>query len=144
MVRRNFFDFISKEKTFFRYLSEEAEKTSLPGTIDSLINEFGRLLIIRCFRPDRLTHSISQFISQNLGSKYLEPPILQLHSIVEDSNKRSPLIFILSPGVDPAAKLQQLAEEKQMNTGRYFALSLGQGQAATARKLLEIGMKKVS
>lgn len=108
-----------------------------------MINEFGRLLIIRCFRPDRLTHSLSQFISQNLGVKYLEPPILQLNSIFDDSQKRTPLIFILSAGVDPAAKLEKLAEEKQMNVGRYFALSLGQGQSATARKLLEIGMKKV-
>ncbi|CAF0769681.1 unnamed protein product [Adineta ricciae] len=124
------------------YMSEEAEKTSLPGTIDSLITEFGRILIVRCLRPDRIAHCVLNFVIHNIGSKYVEPPILQLNTILEDSDKRSPIIFILSSGVDPAAKLQQLAEDKMMARSRYFTLSLGQGQANTARKLLETGMKK--
>jgi dynein heavy chain len=127
-----------------RYTSEEAEKASLPGTIDSLITDFGRMLIIRCLRPDRITHCVLNFVTHNMGSKYVEPPILQLNTILEDSNKRSPLIFILSPGVDPAPQLQQLAEDKRMAQTRYFTLSLGQGQASKARKLLEAGIKKVS
>ncbi|CAF1355620.1 unnamed protein product [Rotaria magnacalcarata] len=124
------------------YTSEDAEKTPLPGTIDSLITEFGRMLIVRCLRPDRITHCVLNFVTLNIGSKFVEPPILQLNSILEESNKRSPLIFLLSPGVDPAPKLQQLAEDKMMAQSRYFTLSLGQGQAPRARKLLEAGMKK--
>ncbi|UJR33040.1 hypothetical protein I4U23_020499 [Adineta vaga] len=124
------------------YLSEEAEKASLPGTIDSLITEFGRILIVRCLRPDRITHCLLNFVIHNIGSKFVDPPILQLNTILEDSNKRSPIIFILSQGVDPSAKLQQLAEDKTMARSRYYTLSLGQGQATTARKLLETGMKK--
>lgn len=116
----------------------------MPGTIDSLITEFGRILIVRCLRPDRVMHSVNNFITHHIGSKFVEPPILQLQTILEESNKRSPFIFILSPGVDPASKLQQLAEDKQMASSRYYTLSLGQGQAPTARKLLEAGMKKVS
>ena len=129
---------------YIRYTSEEAEKTSLPGTIDSLIADFGRMLIIRCLRPDRIGHCVHNFVTHNIGSKFIEPPILRLNTILEDSNKRSPLIFILSTGVDPAPKLQQLAEEKLMAQSRYFTLSLGQGQAPIARKLLEAGIKKVS
>jgi len=128
---------------YIRYTSEEAEKASLPGTIDSLITDFGRILIIRCLRPDRITHCVLNFVTHNIGSKFVEPPILQLNTILEDSNRRSPLIFILSPGVDPAPKLQQLAEDKMMAQSRYFTLSLGQGQAPRARKLLEAGIKKV-
>ena len=124
-------------------MSEEAEKTSLPSTIDSLITEFGRILIVRCLRPDRITHCVLNFVIHNIGSKYIEPPILHLNTILEDSDKRSPIIFILSPGGDPAAKLQQQAEDKMMARSRYFTLSLGQGQTNTARKLLETGMKKV-
>lgn len=102
------------------------------------------MLIVRCLRPDRISHCVHHFVTHNIGSKFIEPPILRLNTILEDSNKRSPLIFILSPGVDPAPKLQQLAEEKLMAQSRYFTLSLGQGQALIARKLLEAGIKKVS
>ena len=101
------------------------------------------MLIIRCLRPDRITHCVMNFVIYNMGSKFVEPPILQLNAIFEESNKRSPLIFLLSPGVDPAPKLQQLAKEKMMAQSRYYTLSLGQGQVPRARKLLEIGMKKV-
>jgi hypothetical protein len=101
------------------------------------------MLIIRCLRPDRITHCVLNFVIHNIGSKFVEPPILQLNTILEDSNKRSPIIFILSPGIDPAAKLQQLAEDKMMAQSRYYTLSLGQGQAPIARKLLEAGIKKV-
>lgn len=101
------------------------------------------MLIIRCLRPDRITRCVFNFVTHNIGSKFVEPPILQLHAILEESNKRSPLIFLLSPGVDPASQVQQLAEEKQMTKSRYNTLSLGQGQASRAKKLLEIGMKKV-
>jgi dynein heavy chain, axonemal len=126
-----------------RYTVDEAEKASLPGSIDSLITEFGRLLIIRCLRPDRLIQTVIHFITKNMGSKFIEPPIIQLQTIFDDSNKRSPLIFILSPGIDPASTLQQLAEDKHMASNRYYTLSLGQGQASAARRLLELGMKKV-
>ncbi|CAF0762898.1 unnamed protein product [Adineta steineri] len=124
------------------YISEEAENASLPGTIDSLITEFGRMLIIRCLRPDRITHCVLNFVIHNIGSKFVEPPILQLNTIFEDSNKYFPIIFILSPGVDPAPQLQQLAEDKMMAQSKYYTLSLGQGQTQTARKLIEIGIKK--
>ncbi|CAF4378936.1 unnamed protein product, partial [Adineta steineri] len=124
------------------YISEEAENASLPGTIDSLITEFGRMLIIRCLRPDRITHCVLNFVIHNIGSKFVEPPILQLNTIFEDSNKYFPIIFILSPGVDPAPQLQQFAEDKMMAQSKYHTLSLGQGQTQTARKLIEIGIKK--
>jgi len=127
-----------------RYISEEAEKASLPGTIDSLITDFGRMLIVRCLRPDRLIPCLLNFVTHNIGSKFVEPPILRLNTILEDSNKRSPLIFILSPEVDPAPQLQQLAEEKMMAHSRYHTLSLGQGQAPIARKLRETAIKKVT
>ena len=116
----------------------------MPGNVDNLITKFGQLLIIRCFRPDRIKQCLTSFIADHLGSKFIESPSFQLNSIIEDSTKRSPIIFILSAGVDPAATLQKLAEEKQMSPNRYFTLSLGQGQAPVARRLLEAGIKKVS
>ena len=31
--------------------------------------------------------------------RFVEPPVLDMSSVVEDSTTRSPLIFVLSPGV---------------------------------------------
>lgn len=59
--------------------------------------------------------------------------------VMEDSTPRTPLIFILSPGVDPTSALLQLAEHTGM-AQRFHALSLGQGQAPLAARLLREGV----
>ena len=47
----------------------------------------------------------------------------------------APLIFVLSPGVDPTANLRQLAAAKGLGD-RFFSVALGQGQAPVATKLI--------
>lgn len=59
--------------------------------------------------------------------------------VMEDSAPRTPLVFILSPGVDPTSGLLQLAEHTGM-AQRFHALSLGQGQAPIAARLLREGV----
>lgn len=60
--------------------------------------------------------------------------------VVEDSTTKTPLIFVLSPGVDPTAGLVQLAETSGMGH-RFHALSLGQGQAPIATRMIKEGVK---
>lgn len=63
----------------------------------------------------------------------MEPPVLDIKAVFEESIARTPLIFVLSPGVDPTGALIQLSEQVHMND-RFFSLSLGQGQAPIATK----------
>lgn len=60
--------------------------------------------------------------------------------MVEDSTTKAPLIFVLSPGVDPTAALVQLAEKSGMGH-HFYALSLGQGQAPIATRMIKEGVK---
>lgn len=60
--------------------------------------------------------------------------------VVEESASSTPLIFVLSPGVDPMAALQQLAEDSGMSK-HFHALSLGQEQAHIAKSMVEEGVK---
>lgn len=62
---------------------------------------------------------------------------------MEDSTTRTPLIFVLSPGVDPTSALLQLAESSGM-ASRFHALSLGQGQAPIATRMIKEGVNEVS
>jgi len=65
----------------------------------------------------------------------VEPPILDLKAVLDDSVARIPLIFVLSPGVDPIGVLTQLVDNQGM-TANFLTLSLGQGQAPIATRLL--------
>ena len=69
------------------------------GEWENSCNELQRMLIVRSLRSDRVPFTVTTFIINNLGAKFVEPPVLNMASVVEDSSCRTPLIFVLSPGV---------------------------------------------
>lgn len=123
------------------YTSSEPENSSLPGEWDNACNELQKMLIVRSLRQDRVSFCITSFIVNNLGSRFVEPPVLDMRSVVDDSTEKTPLIFVLSPGVDPTTLLLQLAESKNM-AANFHALSLGQGQAPIATRMIKEGVKE--
>lgn len=66
--------------------------------------------------------------------------MLDLKETHSDSTPLSPLIFVLSPGVDPTENLRKLAEEKGL-ADKFYSVALGQGQAPVATKLIEEGLR---
>ncbi|PVD19154.1 hypothetical protein C0Q70_21718 [Pomacea canaliculata] len=123
------------------YTSATPETTGLPSEWDNACNELQRMLIVRSLRPDRVSFCVTMFIVNNLGSRFVEPPVLDMQQVVEDSTTKTPLIFVLSPGVDPTSGLLQLAENSGM-ASRFHALSLGQGQAPIATRMIKEGVKE--
>ena len=69
------------------------------GEWESSCNELQRMLLVRSLRQDRVAFCVTSFIVNNLGSKFVEPPVLDLRQVVDDSTAKTPLIFVLSPGV---------------------------------------------
>lgn len=65
--------------------------------------------------------------SATTGSKYVMPPVINYQSIYEQSTATASVIFILSPGADPATDLSKLAEQLGYGGNRLKFLSMGQG-----------------
>ncbi|XP_077117756.1 dynein axonemal heavy chain 2 [Ranitomeya variabilis] len=122
------------------FTSPEPESACLPGEWENACSEVQRMLIVRSLRQDRVAFCVTSFIINNLGSKFTEPPVLDMRAVVEDSLPRSPLVFVLSPGVDPTGALLQLAEQCGMSQ-HFQVLSLGQGQAPIATRMIKEGVK---
>ncbi|XP_034231069.1 dynein heavy chain 2, axonemal [Thrips palmi] len=122
------------------YTIQDPENNALIGEWQEQCTEFQRILIVRALRPDRVTFCVSSFIVNTLGPKFVDPPVLDIRAVFEDSRPQAPLIFVLSPGVDPTAALLQLAESTEM-MNHFQSLSLGQGQAPIATKLMEKGIR---
>ncbi|KAM9855172.1 dynein axonemal heavy chain 2-like [Aulostomus maculatus] len=122
------------------FTSAEPERATLPGDWEEKFNELQKMLIVRSLRQDRVAFCVMSFIVNNLGSRFVEPPTLDMKTVVEESNCKTPLIFILSPGVDPTGALRQLAESSGKSK-QLKALSLGQGQAPIAKSMIEEGVK---
>ncbi|KAK1890151.1 Dynein heavy chain 2 axonemal, partial [Dissostichus eleginoides] len=122
------------------FTSAEPENSTLPGDWDTNCNELQKMLIVRSLRQDRVSLCVTSFIVNNLGSRFVEPPVLDMKAVVEESTSRTPLVFVLCPGVDPTGALLQLAEASGMSK-EFHALSLGQGQAPIAKRMIEEGVK---
>uniref|UniRef100_A0A3B4AHB3 Dynein axonemal heavy chain 2 n=1 Tax=Periophthalmus magnuspinnatus TaxID=409849 RepID=A0A3B4AHB3_9GOBI len=103
-------------------------------------NEFQKMLIVRSLRQDRVSFCVASFICKNLGSRFVEPPVLDMKAVCFESTCRTPLIFVLSPGVDPTGALLQLAESSGKSS-QFHVLSLGQGQAPIAKRMITDGVK---
>ncbi|XP_078526452.1 dynein axonemal heavy chain 2 isoform X1 [Lissotriton helveticus] len=122
------------------YTSPVPETAMLPGEWENACNEMQRMLIVRSLRQDRVAFCVTSFIINNLGSKFVEPPVLNMKSVVDDSTTKTPLIFVLSSGVDPTSSLRQLAEQSGM-LHKFQPLSLGQGQAPIATRMIKEGVR---
>ncbi|CAI9716307.1 dynein heavy chain 3, axonemal-like isoform X2 [Octopus vulgaris] len=112
----------------------------LPEKNWSEIVRCSQLSSLQTFREHFTNHmipAIQKFIQQRMGQAYIEPTTFDLSISYEESSPQTPLIFILSPGVDPMAALFRFAEDKGRSKGLQ-TVSLGQGQGPIAeQRILE-------
>ncbi|XP_052739543.1 dynein axonemal heavy chain 2 [Bicyclus anynana] len=123
------------------YLHPEPESQPLIGEWNDICSEFQRILFVRSLRVDRVSACVTTYIVNVLGPRYVEPPVLDIRAAWEESSWKTSLLFVLSPGVDPTSALIQLAVDVKM-FDKFQSLSLGQGQAPAAAKMLAHGMRE--
>ncbi|GMI05338.1 hypothetical protein TrVE_jg1168 [Triparma verrucosa] len=116
------------------YMSAAPEKNTLPGDWDNKLSELQQMCVLRSLRPDRVLFAANIFVGNNMGPEYADPPAFNLGEIYKSSTNKTPLIFILSPGVDPTASVQQLADQLEQTVDQ---VALGQGQGPVAMKALQ-------
>lgn len=91
--------------------------------------------MIKCFKPDNVITIIHDYVRKHLGPDFVNPPALDLNQIyLQETNSRTPIIFLLTPGVDP---FQQLKKLEKIYDVQLDNISLGQGQGPIALKLIK-------
>ncbi|XP_037386166.1 dynein axonemal heavy chain 1 isoform X5 [Talpa occidentalis] len=141
--------FSSLTSDFVEHLSEfqaifdspEPHREPLPGIWDQYLDQFQKLLILRCLRGDKVTNAMQDFVATNLEPRFIEPQTANLSLVFKDSNSTTPLIFVLSPGTDPAADLYKFAEEMKFSK-KLSAISLGQGQGPRAEAMMRNSIER--
>uniref|UniRef100_A0A3Q3B280 Dynein axonemal heavy chain 10 n=1 Tax=Kryptolebias marmoratus TaxID=37003 RepID=A0A3Q3B280_KRYMA len=118
------------------YDLDALEQAPFPMKYKENLSAFQKLLLLRCFRVDRVFRAVTDYVSVTMG-EYVQPPVISFSTIYEHSTPFSPIVFILSPGSDPASDLMKLAEGSGFGGSKFKFLAMGQGQEKVALELLD-------
>jgi len=126
-------------RAYFDSADPHSEPT--PGDWGDKLNRFQALCVLRCVRPDKVVPGMQDFVSANLGQRFIEPPPLHLPTCFKDSTNVMPLVFVLSAGADPGEMLHKFGVSMKMDK-KTAAISLGQGQGPIAEKLMGLAQER--
>ena len=60
-----------------------------------------KMIVLRCLRPDRVIFAIRKYVEANMKKEFVEIRPTNIQEIYDESTPDTPIIFVLSPGVDP-------------------------------------------
>ena len=80
---------------------EELYLENIPCGYGEKLKIFEKLLILKIFKPEKLMFAFSKYIETDLGRIYAESPVANMDVLFADSDKKTPIVFVLSSGADP-------------------------------------------
>ena len=73
----------------------------LGGIMKIFEKSFLKLLLIKFYKPERLLYFVREFVKDDLGELFIDTTPSRLEEVYEESDWKTPIIFILSKGADP-------------------------------------------
>ncbi|OMJ83653.1 hypothetical protein SteCoe_15380 [Stentor coeruleus] len=134
------FDGLSDDITFNKpqwsdYIFGNILQSEIPNKYN-LIDTFSRILLIKVFRPEKVMYTIDEYAKKILGSYFAQAPISNIEELFDESDKKTPIVFILSQGTDPVENIMKITKERGMGD-KFLTISLGQGQGNKAQDAFE-------
>ena len=116
--------------------SPDPQDQEFPGDWREKLTALQRVIILRILRPDKVISAMEKLIVSVLGKNFISPPSFDLSKSYKDSSPKTPITFILSPGVDPIIEIEKWALKKGMKN-RLTPMSLGDRQGPIAEAALD-------
>ncbi|RLN88726.1 hypothetical protein BBJ28_00016849, partial [Nothophytophthora sp. Chile5] len=109
---------------------------SCPGAFGTSLNAFQKVLLLRGLAEEKVPQAVLHLIATEMGPSFGRSAPTSMEEIYNDTDRKTPCIFVLSAGADPTGMLLRFAKE-MIFSDRLHLISLGQGQGPRAEKLIE-------
>ncbi|CAK72703.1 unnamed protein product (macronuclear) [Paramecium tetraurelia] len=140
-IHQNFASIYNQALTNQKEIENMIQSENPWSLISDILTPFQKLMMIRVLRMEESFYAMTQYVEAILGKKYTSNYLSTIEELFNDTDHKTPLIFILSQGVDPLANLMRFVNQKKISSEKLRILSLGQGQAIIAEKAIESGVK---
>ncbi|KEP65299.1 UNVERIFIED_CONTAM: ATPase family associated with various cellular activities (AAA) domain-containing protein [Hammondia hammondi] len=100
-----------------------------------------QLLLVKAIRSRQVIPAVQQLIVKVLGEAFVDFSPSRFQDLFAATCHTTPLLFILSPGVDPSSSLFKFAREHGIPGTALHSVSLGRGQGPKASRILECAMR---
>ena len=129
------------EKQWRQWFDKDApEEEIIPDGYNSNLDVFRRLLLVRCWCPDRTLPQSKKYIADSLGERFAEGVILDMERMWEESTPRTPMVCLLSMGSDPTTNIENLAKKHRLGE---CAASLGPGSRVSVSLFFPVLLRSV-
>ena len=118
---------LDDERTYF---------DDMPMGLSKTLTPFEKLLIVKIFKPQKLMDAVQKYIGETLGVFFETGPVTSMEELFSKADAITPIIFVLSPGVDSSLSIIKYAERREKVLR---STSLGQGQDKLASRLIAEG-----
>ena len=96
---------LEHEDEFEEYVADETEQGfyyQMPCNLSNTLTPFEKILLVRCLKPEKVLFTVQKYLELDLGAEYAISPISSMENLFRASMANSPIIFVLSQGVDPS------------------------------------------
>ncbi|KAF1334347.1 Dynein heavy chain, partial [Globisporangium splendens] len=107
-----------------------------PGGFDAKLTSFQKMLLVKGLAEEKVPQAVLKMIAVEMGDEFSKLASPSMEEIYNDTDRRTPCIFVLSAGADPTGVLLRFAKEMAF-IDRLHLISLDQGQGPRAEKLIE-------
>jgi dynein heavy chain len=100
------------------------------------LTAFQLVLLLKALAEEKVPQAVLHLIATEMGSEFGRLAPTAMEEIYNDTDRKTPCIFVLSAGADPTGMLLRFARERGFSD-RLHVISLGQGQGPRAEALIE-------
>jgi len=76
--------------------SENPHLTRMPGDWSDKLSLFSQLIVIKIWRPEKIMIAFTNYVKDQMGQFYIEPPPATMEVIFPDTDVKTPFIYVLS------------------------------------------------